>query len=219
MLRIPGTEYSMGFAGAAGNRDRVPSGAVFLNQIHSSHILFNPAGGESGDGMVFAEGRGIPALRVADCLPVFALWDHFTGAAHAGWRGLSEGIVENLVSSVSQPLRWLILGPCICAGCYETGDDVRDAVCAGDPAGADAHPGGKVDLRGSALRRARHAAGNQFDVIHVNECTMESDDLYSYRYNRTPMRNVIWLAENAQDEHIRRPNNNLQLTPPERRKT
>jgi copper oxidase (laccase) domain-containing protein len=218
MIVVPGTEFAIGLAGAGRNCDLVPVDAVFVNQIHGSKILLNPSGGESADGMIFERGKGIPALKVADCLPVFAIWDDYTGAAHAGWRGLAEGIVENLIASVDQPLRWLILGPCICADCFATGNDVREAVCSGDPSGASEHPRGRVDLRGSAFRRVQYAAGNQFKVINLHDCTMESDSLFSYRSNGTGERNLIWLAETAPGEHIRQPNK-TEYTPPERRKS
>jgi copper oxidase (laccase) domain-containing protein len=203
-MRIPGTDLEL----CIGDRKREwPSAAeaVFLEQVHGSDVLSAPAPGDRGDGMVFPAGGGFPGLRVADCLPVFAVWDGFTGAAHAGWRGLSQGVVENLLGSVDQPLRWLILGPCICEGCYEVGEDVRQSVAAGDPAGPAGHPPGRADLRGGALRRAAAAAGHGFRVMDISACTMESSDLYSFRRDGTHGRNTLWLAEYRPDLHIQHP--------------
>ncbi len=218
MIVIPGTGLYLGLSGAEGNADPLPENAIFLDQVHGNRIVIDPAGGESADGMVMQRGSGIPALRVADCLPVFAVWDDFTAAAHAGWRGLAEGIVENLVAAVDSPLRWLILGPCICGDCYSVGDDVREAVITEDPSGAKGHLQGKVDLRGSALRRVRKLCGDEFQLINMNECTLESRNLHSYRGDKTVKRNLLWLAEIERGEHIRQLNGETECNSPERRK-
>ena len=218
MVIIPGTDLYLGLSGIDGKPDAVPEKAIFLNQVHGNRIVIDPAGGESADGMIMSRGYGIPALRVADCLPVFALWDDCIGAAHAGWRGLAGGIVENLIAAVDQPLRWLIIGPCICGECYTVGEKVREAVFSGDPAGGEEHPDRRLDLRGSTLRRARRASGEQFQSINIDECTLESTSLYSVRGNETAKRNFLWLAEIERGEHIRQLNSEIECNSPERRK-
>jgi YfiH family protein len=73
------------------------------------------------------------ALLVADCLPVL-LTDtqgSFVAAAHAGWRGLSGGILDHLfhdlphncMRNTEQLMAWL--GPCIGPTEFEVGDEVR----------------------------------------------------------------------------------------------
>ena len=57
------------------------------------------------------------AVMVADCLPVL-LADRagsVVAAAHAGWRGLAAGVIENTVESMAVPPRKLVayLGPAI----------------------------------------------------------------------------------------------------------
>ncbi|MCD4709054.1 MAG: polyphenol oxidase family protein [Candidatus Sabulitectum sp.] len=218
MVIIPGTDMYIGLCGSDGKPDPVPENAVFLDQIHSNRIVIDPGGGESADGMIMGRRHGIPALRVADCLPVFALWDDCIGAAHAGWRGLASGIVENLITAVDQPLRWLITGPCICGECYVVGDEVREAVLSGDPAGESGHPSGRLDLRKSAFRRARRVCSEEFRLIDIDECTFESFSLHSFRRDGTEERNFIWLAEIERDEHIRQLNSEIKCNSPERRK-
>lgn len=219
MVIIPGTDMYLGLSGTGGKPDAVPGNAVFLNQVHGSRIVINPAGGESADGMVMERGHGIPALKVADCLPMFALWDDYTGTAHAGWRGLAGGIVENLIAAVDQPLRWLIMGPCICGDCYTVGNEVREAVFSGYPADREEHPGCKLDLRRNALRRVMRACGDEeFQLISIDECTLESTSLYSFRRDGTDERNFLWLAEIERGEHIRQLNRETECISPERRK-
>lgn len=66
---------------------------IFLNQVHSSVIIHNPASGASADGMILSAGKLSPGIRTADCLPVFMSSSEYTAAFHAGWRGLASGIV------------------------------------------------------------------------------------------------------------------------------
>ncbi len=214
MTVIPETGLYAGLSGVNGKPDEVPGDALFLNQTHSNRIVINPIGGENADGMVMPRGFGIPALKVADCLPVFAVWDEYIGAAHAGWKGLAGGIVENLISSVDSPLRWLVLGPCICCECYSVGKDVFEAVAQVEAEG-QSH---RVDLRANAIRRASNLCKEQFGLINIEECTKESTSLYSYRRNATASRNILWLAETERGEHIPHLNSEMECTSPERRK-
>lgn len=218
MTIIPGTDMYVGLSGVNGKPDEVPAHAVFLNQTHSNRIAVNPRGGENADGMVMQRGFSIPALRVADCLPVFAVWDDYIGAAHAGWRGLAAGIIENLINSVDLPLKWLVLGPCICGNCYSVGEDVYEAVTQVVPERRSVHNTKRLDLRASAFRRASDLCSEQFGLINIEECTMESTSLYSYRRNATTSRNILWLAETERGEHIPHLNSETEIISPERRK-
>ena len=217
MVIIPGTGYSLGLSGIDGKPDVVPQEAILLDQVHGDLIVINPAGGESADGMVLRRGSGTPALKVADCLPVFALWDDHIGAVHAGWRSLAAGIVENVIAAVDQPLRWLVMGPCICKNCYEVGSEVREAVLAGNSAVEAEQLSVGLDLRGSALRRFERACRSEFQLLNIDDCTLESAGLYSYRENGTAGRNILWLAENESGEHIRQLYGEVECNSPERR--
>jgi YfiH family protein len=72
----------------------------------------------------------------ADCLPVLITGPEgkVIGAAHAGWRGLVDGVLENTVDAMqaktglgnaSQYLAWL--GPAIGPWAFEVGEEVRVA--------------------------------------------------------------------------------------------
>jgi hypothetical protein len=76
--------------------------------------------------------RGIAlAILTADCLPVLfsALNGSEVGAAHAGWRGLAEGVLENTIAAMQtapdQLQVWI--GPAAGAAMYEVGEEVRSA--------------------------------------------------------------------------------------------
>jgi len=204
MIQISNTEFSIGIQGTPPYGDFLPEQGIQLNQIHSSTVLSNPLSGESADGMIFKKGENFPVLKVADCLPVFAIWEDYIGAAHAGWRGISEGIIENLLTMVNQQLQQLILGPCICKNCYEVGQEVIEVLnVQSEILCSTGSRKRSIDLRDIALKRAQKIAGKDFKLININDCTFESNRLYSYRQNKTIRRNYIWLAETESALHIR----------------
>ncbi|MBS0430905.1 MAG: peptidoglycan editing factor PgeF [Proteobacteria bacterium] len=107
------------------------------------------------------------AILTADCMPVLFCAGDGSGiaAAHAGWRGLCAGVLENTLDALAVPrekiLAWL--GPAIGPRSYEVGEEVRDAflVHAADAASAFAptRPGHwHCDLYALARQRL-HAAG------------------------------------------------------------
>ena len=78
----------------------------------------------------------------ADCLPVLLADDGGTAIAiaHAGWRGLAAGVIEQTVAALAiEPSRLLAyLGPAIGPAAFEVGDEVREAFVATDAGAAAA---------------------------------------------------------------------------------
>jgi hypothetical protein len=78
------------------------------------------------------------AILTADCLPVvFAAADGSeVGAAHAGWRGLADGMLEATVAAMQTPPAQLRawLGPAAGPADYEIGEEVYHAFVGHDPA-------------------------------------------------------------------------------------
>ncbi|CCK15649.1 COG1496: Uncharacterized conserved protein [Cronobacter universalis NCTC 9529] len=76
-------------------------------------------------------------MMTADCLPVLLCEASGTevAAAHAGWRGLCEGVLEETVACFRAPpatiQAWL--GPAIGPQAFEVGPEVREAFIAKDP--------------------------------------------------------------------------------------
>jgi len=147
------------------------------------------------------------AIQTADCLPVlFAARDGCEiAAAHAGWRGLSAGVLENTLAAMeaspSHVLAWL--GPAIAAESYEVGDEVREAFLAHDPGAASAfiatRPGHwSCDLYQLARQRLHNAgvsrvAGGGFD-------TFTDPRLHSYRRDGARsgrMASLVWMLPPA----------------------
>ncbi len=198
-------------AAVAANRARLAEaiGAqpVFLQQVHGTRTA--TVDDESPDDVPCADactgtrpGRACTVM-VADCLPVL-LTDRAgrqVAAAHAGWRGLADGVLEAVLERFRAPagaagrpqaidlIAWL--GPCIGPEAFEVGDEVRAAFVARQASAADcfrpvAGSAGKwwADLAGLARQRLA-AAGLQ--AVHGNDggagwCTVSNPSrFFSHR--------------------------------------
>jgi len=141
-------------------------------------------------------------VRTADCLPVLFCSADGTevAAAHAGWRGLAAGVLENTVaamrSDVSNLLAWM--GPAISQPNFEVGGEVRDAFLAHSVAAeacfeANARGRWQADLYG--LARQRLAASGVKAIYGGGWCTFaDSERFYSYRRNQETGRMVSFVA-------------------------
>lgn len=146
------------------------------------------------------------AVGTADCLPVLFCdrAGSWVAAAHAGWRGLCDGVLESTLETFdgapADVLAWL--GPCIGPHSFEVGDDVRDAFCLADEAAAGCfRPLGDSprqwlgDL--PAIARQRLARAGVESVSGGNWCTVEDPGNYfSFRRDGVTgrMASVVWLA-------------------------
>ncbi|MFC4788105.1 MULTISPECIES: peptidoglycan editing factor PgeF [Giesbergeria] len=126
--------------------------AVFLRQVHGTHTVDLDAGLSDGicaDACVATMPAKVCTIMVADCLPVLLtdLQGRAVAAAHAGWRGLADGVLESVFDAFCTRLlhettpanRWALaqstlawLGPCIGPLAFEVGEEVRAAFCAHD---------------------------------------------------------------------------------------
>lgn len=110
---------------------QLPTDPLWLNQVHSNVVL--DLDGEiasiDADAVITRQKGTVCTIMTADCLPVL-LTDKkgsVVAAAHAGWRGLCDGILEKTVTSMqvepSDILAWL--GPAISQQWFEVGEEVR----------------------------------------------------------------------------------------------
>jgi YfiH family protein len=184
-------------AGAvAENRRRIrealslPSEPAWLEQVHGAAVAVLPGGqGARADAAVTFSRGHVCAVLVADCLPVFlaSRAGDCVGIAHAGWRGLSSGVIEATIAALGRDPGTLVawLGPSIGPGAFEVGAEVRDAFVEQDgAAGAEFRPGrpGRwmADLPGLARRRL--AAAGVGEVVASGFCTAsEPARFFSYR--------------------------------------
>ncbi|WP_322997295.1 peptidoglycan editing factor PgeF [Castellaniella sp.] len=148
------------------------------------------------------------AILTADCLPVVLSDQDGTvlGAAHAGWRGLAAGVLENTLAALRRQApaaqgwrAWI--GPAIGPEVFEVGDEVRQAFVGRQtnhaacflPAGRRGH--WLADLAGLARHRLQAAGVDHIELSR--QCTyQQSDQYFSYRRQVPTGRQatVAWLV-------------------------
>ena len=121
----------------------LPSPPRWLRQMHGTTVAVEPGFDEpEADAAVTRVPGVVLAILTADCLPVvFAAADgREVAVAHAGWQGLSDGVLGATIAAMRTPagriLAWL--GPAAGPQAYEVGDDVFAAFVARDPQAAGA---------------------------------------------------------------------------------
>lgn len=195
---------------------------VWLDQVHGNRVMMlRPADAlpsapvHVADACISTEPGLACAVQVADCLPVLlSAQGRAVGAAHAGWRGLAGGVLENTVAALCEAACcgaaelevWL--GPCIGPRQFEVGADVLEAFgvdprAPSSPGGAAprfqsrgaAHPGKWLaDLPGLAQDRLSALGVTRQRLAGV--CTVEqSSDFFSFRRDGLTgrMAAVIWF--------------------------
>lgn len=164
----------------------------WLRQVHGTRVIdVSEAGDEppEADASISDAVGRVCVVMTADCLPVlFATADgRRVGAAHAGWRGLLDGVLENavtaLASSPATIMAWL--GPAISQAAFEIGSEVRDAFVSADAAAA-AHfapnARGRYQADLYALAKQRLARAGVTAVYGGGLCTFgDPDRFFSYR--------------------------------------
>jgi YfiH family protein len=186
----------------------LPGEPMWLNQVHGTVVVeasqvscLPPA-----DASITSQPGAVCVVLTADCLPVL-LCDQrgrVVGAAHAGWRGLCEGVIEQTVAAMRVPPQSLLawLGPSIGRHQFEVGEEVRAAFLARQPESLTAFTPGTISGKYYAdlcqLARLRlHALG----ITHIyggEFCTCtDQDRFFSYRRDGATgrMGTFIWIAE------------------------
>jgi YfiH family protein len=167
----------------------LPAEPLWLRQTHGTEVAIESPADTAADARVTWQRGRVCAVLTADCLPVVlaAIDGSEVAVAHAGWRGLCNGILENTVRAMRTDATALQawLGPAISQPAFEVGDEVREAFLAVDPAAA-AHFSGnersryQADLYG--LARQRLASLGVSPVSGGQCCThAEAERFYSYR--------------------------------------
>jgi polyphenol oxidase len=186
----------------------LPSEPAWLMQEHGTKVLDAGAVGSASraDASISTRPGVVCAIQTADCLPVL-LSDtagRVVGAAHAGWRGLANGVLQNTVAMMRDAgaedvLAWL--GPAIGAQRFEVGADVFDAFVARDGGMASAFKPiasreGKYLADIYLLARKTLAATGVTRVAGGDLCTVtDAQRFYSYRRDGTTgrMASLIWI--------------------------
>ena len=165
---------------------------VRVTQVHSAHAVVAEAAWDippEADAIVTATGGLALAIVTADCAPVL-LADNAAGvvaAAHAGWRGAVEGVLENTVDAMcrlgAQPASIsAAIGPTIAQSSYEVDSQFWTRLAEADhrflAPGCAGH--WQFDLPGYVAERLRTAGVGWIDDLS-EDTYAQPDRFYSFR--------------------------------------
>lgn len=182
---------------------------VFLRQVHGTDVLDadRPGRPESPAADAAVTATGVPlAVLVADCVPVVLVGrgpaGPVTGVAHAGRRGLLDGVLERTVERLrgrgARDVRaWI--GPSVCGDCYEVPADLRTESVRRIPAVAATTSWGTpaLDLRAGARDRLSALRVDVAEPAAGVPCTLENSELFSHRRDPRSGRTagVVWSVD------------------------
>lgn len=197
-------------------RTHLPSDPLWLRQVHGADVVDAdlveqsalPGTPPDADAAVTAQPNRVLAVMTADCLPVvLASADGgVLGVAHAGWRGLAAGVLENTLQALKARAKddvpWRAwIGPAISQSHFEVGEDVYRAFTDNDAEAAiffAPKPDTSkwlADLPGLARRRLYAAGVGSIELS--GQCTYAQADLY-YSYRRAALTGrlatVAWIV-------------------------
>lgn len=175
----------------------LPSQLYQVHQVHGNAVA--ESGGDAlslqnhqADALIARAGTmHAIAIRVADCVPILVA-DPASGdvaAIHAGWKGVTLGVVGQAVRQLQglRPSSHLIaaIGPCIGACCFEVGHDVATQIeAAVGIALVDRRTESKsfIDLRRAVRAQLRAAYVQDAYIDEIDACTYcDAETYYSYR--------------------------------------
>lgn len=187
---------------------QLPGQPLWLKQVHGVECVHAQGLRDEAEAdAVWTDTPGqVLAIQTADCLPVLFVERQAKtiAAAHAGWRGLAGGVLENTLAQMSvDPVDvscWLgaAIGPC----CFEVGEEVRAAFINQNPTDAIAFTEGAkdkwlADLYQLAKLRLRRAGVTQ--IFGGDLCAAcDSKRFFSYRRDKGVtgrMASLIWINE------------------------
>ncbi|MCU6498378.1 peptidoglycan editing factor PgeF [Rugamonas sp. A1-17] len=197
-------------------RAMLPGDPAWLSQVHGTAVVdvarIGPQEVPEADASLSATAGKVCVVMTADCLPVLFcdVEGKVVAAAHAGWRGLAAGVLENTVDAMraagaGELMAWM--GPAIGPYQFEVGPEVRQTFLSDalDDSGVrhveaafapmEGKPGKHLaDIYGLARYRLHRAGVKQ---VHGGEfCTVSnSGRFYSFRRDGVTGRQaaLIWI--------------------------
>jgi polyphenol oxidase len=159
-----------------------------VRQVHGNRVVTVDSPGDSGeaDGL-FTSNQALPlAVFTADCLGIVMHGPTGVAVVHAGWRGLTRGVIETAVEKMGSVDRAAI-GPHIRSCCFEVGPEVAEQF--EDHLSVTSWGTVSVDL--AAVVASRLPVAPQVSDL----CTRCGQDTFSHRRDATPARMaaVGWL--------------------------
>lgn len=188
-------------------RFSLPQFPLFLNQTHSTRVMRLPYSGNDlcADAVYSCHPKQVCLVMTADCLPVLLTnrQGNEVAAAHAGWRGLCDGILERTVQCFQcahdNIIAWF--GPAIGPTAFQVGAEVVDQFIAQDPQAASAFTA-DPQAAGKYLGDLYQIASQRLNGMGVSRisggehCTyQERDKFFSFRRDGKTgrMASLIWF--------------------------
>lgn len=185
----------------------------WLQQVHGKDVFKLKAGVKNSEPKADAIYTKIPGIvcgiHTADCLPVFFADQkgNEIALAHAGWRGLSMGVLENTLACFEAKRESISVwfGPAIGPCHFEVGEEVREiylqqaSQATKKITEAAFVPGAKDGKWMADLYKLAQIRLNDAGVIEVSGgglCTYcDPENFYSYRRDKETGRlsSLIWL--------------------------
>ena len=180
----------------------------YMNQVHGTSVqaindyVYEPI--ENTDALFTSSNKVSLAIMSADCLPIAIANSEGTKIAliHAGWRGLSSGIIDKTLKMFDLDNKELKawLAPCISQKEYQVGNDVYEAFITLDEASVKSFKKLNsekwlLDLQAQATRILEKF---EVSVSQSNYCTYNDEELfYSYRRDKTDKRvlTLLWRKD------------------------
>ncbi len=194
-------DMATGAPGRARLRAQLPAEPKWLRQVHGNEVIDadDASGQPQADAAVARRAGTVCAVMIADCMPVI-LADasgSVVGVAHAGWRGLSSGVIEATVRAMGSGTLIAWLGPAIGPRVYEVGDEVCAAFLPEEQSAFVATRPGHWLLDLYAVARRRLESSGVKRVHGGSFCTYsEPERFFSYRRERATgrMAALVWLT-------------------------
>ena len=175
-------------------RALLPQEPRWLSQTHGARVVRADsvvADAAPAADAAWTDATGVVcAATVADCLPVFFRCQNAVAVAHAGWRGLAAGVLENTAQALRENARGEIvahIGAGVGRARYEVGADVKSALggdgfddCFAPAPSVDKEPKFFADLKSIAARRLR-AVGIEAVSISPLDTLAKTESLFSAR--------------------------------------
>ncbi|MDG6304804.1 peptidoglycan editing factor PgeF [Glaesserella parasuis] len=187
----------------------LPHFPLYLTQTHSTRVLRLPyeQNDIEADAVYTNQANQVCLVMTADCLPVlFCSKDgKEIAAAHAGWRGLCDDVLEATVAEFEcKPENICVwLGPAIGPTAFQVGEDVIEQFCAFDPQAREAFVADEY-ISGKFLGNLYQIARQRLNKLGITEiaggdyCTYcDAEQFFSYRRDKVTgrMATLIWRSE------------------------
>jgi hypothetical protein len=180
-------------------RKSLPDSPRWLSQVHGIRVVRAESAeeGTEADAVITTKPGTVCCIQTADCMPVLLTDENGTvaGAAHAGWRGLLSGVLQETVKQMRAAMpepdaklqAWL--GPCIRKEAFEVGAEVVELFSASPmqrvvgEAVSEIRGKYHIDLPMIAFEALRLAGVD--DVSDSGLCTFsDPEHFFSYRRDR-----------------------------------